>query len=235
MEGSNKVTVRIFGQEYTIAGNVPEERMLEVAGYVDKMMTEINRTLPSLSTLSLAVLSSVNIASDLYESNRQVSELEQINADLQKQQDDLVKLWEDAKQTLLRYKDESANSVEQLQELQRIFNAKNVELNQVKEQLEEMTAQYQKAQEDFDSSQSVLSEMSEMESRYQEEREQAESYREEARALRKELDDLKRSRRNEDIGLEAMQDKYKELENSFFDIQMENINLKNELDELRKK
>ena len=31
-----------------------------------------------------------------------------------------------------------------------------------------------------------------------------------------------------------IQDKYKELENSFFDIQMENLHLKNELDSLKK-
>lgn len=235
MEGSNRVTVRIFGQEYTIAGNVPEERMTEVAGYVDRMMTEISRALPSLSTMSLAVLSSVNIASDLYESNRQIRELEEKNADLQKEQDGLVKLWEDAKLSFRRYKDEAENSVGQLQELQRIFNTKNVELNQVREQLEEMTAQYQKAQADFDSSQTLLAEMSELEGKYRDALEQAESYRDEAMALRKEMEAAKRSRKNEDIGLEAMNDKYKELENSFFDIQMENINLKNELDELRKK
>ena len=235
MEATNKANVRIFGQEYTIAGSASSEQMSQIAEYVDRMMTELGKNLPSLSTLSLAVLSAVNIASDLYESNARIAELEDQVKDLQKEQDGIVKLWEDAKQSFRRYKEEAEGSVDQLQELQRIFNMKNVELNQAKEQLEEMTARYQKAQEEASSSQQIRDQLTEMEEKYRDALGQADACREEAAALRRELEDARRSQKHEDIGLEAMNDKYKDLENSFFDIQMENISLKNELDELKKK
>ncbi len=235
METDNKVDVRIFGHDYTIRAPLPEEMIRQSAMYADGRMKDLGKRLPSISTLSLAILTSVNIAGDVLTCEEEKKELKKQVEDLLNQQKGLTDRWEEAKLSFLKYQNEAQNSVEQLQELQRIFNAKNLELNQVKEQLDEMTAQYEKAQADFESSQALLSEMSDLEKKYQDAADEAASYREEAMALRREMSSEARARKNEDIGLEAMTEKYKELENSFFDIQMENINLKNELDELRKK
>ena len=70
MGGTNKVTARIHGMEYTIAGTASSKQMSEVADYVDKMMNELGKGMPSsVTTLSLAVLTAVNIASQLYDAN----------------------------------------------------------------------------------------------------------------------------------------------------------------------
>ena len=52
--------------------------------------------------------------------------------------------------------------------------------------------------------------------------------------LRERIKELEAERDSESQDASEIQDKYKELENSFFDIQMENLHLKNELDNLRK-
>ena len=65
MEKKNKVTVKIYGQEYTIAGDTPREHIMRVADYVNTKMHEIARALPAGSVSSLAVLSAVNVADDV--------------------------------------------------------------------------------------------------------------------------------------------------------------------------
>ena len=52
--------------------------------------------------------------------------------------------------------------------------------------------------------------------------------------LRDRIKELEAERDSESQDASEIQDKYKELENSFFDIQMENLHLKNELDSLKK-
>ena len=52
--------------------------------------------------------------------------------------------------------------------------------------------------------------------------------------LRERIKELEAERDSESQDASEIQDKYKELENSFFDIQMENLHLKNELDSLKK-
>ena len=52
--------------------------------------------------------------------------------------------------------------------------------------------------------------------------------------LRERIKELEAERDSESQDASEIQDKYKELENSFFDIQMENLHLKNELDNLKK-
>ena len=66
----NKVKVRIYGQEYTISGERDEETIIEIAGYVDNKMREISRFFSSSIPGSLAVLASINIADELFESKR---------------------------------------------------------------------------------------------------------------------------------------------------------------------
>ena len=52
--------------------------------------------------------------------------------------------------------------------------------------------------------------------------------------LRERIKELEAERDSKSQDASEIQDKYKELENSFFDIQMENLHLKNELDSLKK-
>ena len=52
--------------------------------------------------------------------------------------------------------------------------------------------------------------------------------------LRDRIKELEAAHDSESQSTSELQDKYKELENSFYDIQMENLHLKNEIDSLKK-
>lgn len=200
MADSNKVTVKIYGQEYTIAGSNSSDQIVIVANHVDSMMNELAKGASSLPTSSLAVLTAVNITNDYFDSKDKIVELESRITNLQKDADHYIQLWEDAKASFKQYKEDAQNSVEQLQELQRIFNMKNIELNKANDTIEELTAK-----------------CVDLEEKLSEQEEQAKAHKKEESA-------------DADESLK----KYKELENSFYDIQMENLHLKDELDTLKK-
>ena len=150
MGENGKVTVKIYGQEYTIAGGDSGDRVVTVARHVDKVMTELAKVLPSMSVSSLAVLAAVNVTDDLYESRTHAAELEDVIADLRKDADHYIQLWEDAKSSFKQYKEDAQNSVEQLRELQRIFNLKNVELNKAADEIDDLKKQIDKLKEELD-------------------------------------------------------------------------------------
>ena len=242
MADMNKVTVKIYGQQYTISGTSSNEDMERVAGYVDELMYKLAKNLPSLSTLSLAVLTAVNMASEYFEvvkiNQSQTEQIEKMREDAER----YSALWEDAKTSLLKYQEETKNGVEQLHELQRIFNMKNTELDNMKETLAAMTVKYEETERLLQEAQEQLSELAEHPSEEIVDTVAADTPEEENAVLKKKIADLEkqlkkvqRSEKSESRSLADFKEKYKELENSFFDIQMENISLKNELDELKKK
>ena len=57
----NKVTVRIYGQEYTISGERDPETIQEIAAYVDEKMREISKFTASNKAGALATLACVNM------------------------------------------------------------------------------------------------------------------------------------------------------------------------------
>ena len=61
-EAGARVKVRIYGQDYTIAGDRDEETIREIASYVDGKMREVGRNYASNAQGSLAVLAAINVA-----------------------------------------------------------------------------------------------------------------------------------------------------------------------------
>jgi cell division protein ZapA len=59
------IKVRIFGSEYPLRGE-SEEFTRRVATYVDEMINTIHGKLPEQPTLTVAVLSALNITEDLF-------------------------------------------------------------------------------------------------------------------------------------------------------------------------
>lgn len=234
MGENGKVTVKIYGQEYTIAGGDSGDRVVTVARHVDKVMTELAKALPSMSVSSLAVLAAVNVTDDLYESRRHAAELEDVIADLRKDADHYIQLWEDAKSSFKQYKEDAQNSVEQLRELQRIFNLKNVELNKAADEIDDLKKQIDKLKEELDFEKELNSETEKDSDELKELRVKYDEAQAESDKLCDRIKELEAERETESHDASEIQDKYKELENSFFDIQMENLHLKNELDSLRK-
>ncbi len=59
-----RITVTIYGQQYTIVGRESPSYVKDIAQYVDEKMKEIKRRSPYLDTTRLAVLTSVNVVDE---------------------------------------------------------------------------------------------------------------------------------------------------------------------------
>jgi cell division protein ZapA len=72
--------VEIFGQSYALRSDADEEHVRQVAGIVDLKMREVASGTRSVSTLQIAVLAALDIASEFMhaeaEARRLVSEVE---------------------------------------------------------------------------------------------------------------------------------------------------------------
>jgi cell division protein ZapA len=62
---SDSVRVKIYGDEYSIKGDVDIETTKKVAEYVNSKMEEIQASVASREKLKIAVLSAMNIAGEL--------------------------------------------------------------------------------------------------------------------------------------------------------------------------
>jgi cell division protein ZapA len=65
------IKVRIFGSEYPLRGE-SEDFTRKVATYVDEMINTIHAKLPEQPTLTVAVLSALNITEDLFKEREKV-------------------------------------------------------------------------------------------------------------------------------------------------------------------
>lgn len=176
---SNKVSVKIYGQEYVISGQKSREHIIRVADYVDNKMHEIANAAPSCSVTDLAVLSAVNVADETFDCRDEVEELKKLNSQLEKDAQHYVQLWDEAKKTSIQFKDEKQDIVSQIDELKNQLEEKNQEIEALRQAEEETIAK-----------------------------------------LKEECQDV----------LADAAAQCKELENSFFDLQMENLQLKKELE-----
>ena len=106
---TNKVNVKIYGQEYVIAGDKPREEIIQVAAHVDMKMQEIGEAAKSLgaSPSNIAVLSAVNIASEYFEVLEEIEELKRLNLQLEKDAQHYVQLWDESKKNYMDYKEET--------------------------------------------------------------------------------------------------------------------------------
>lgn len=61
-----KVTVSIYGHEYTLRGDADAEYVEKVAGLVDRKMHEVADSSSAMSTTKVAILAAINIADELF-------------------------------------------------------------------------------------------------------------------------------------------------------------------------
>lgn len=80
-----RVTVDIYGQQYTIVGTESSSHIRLVASIVDDKMREISEKNPTLDTSKLAVLTAVNIVHDYLKLKEEYDRLLQ---KLQKEEDE---------------------------------------------------------------------------------------------------------------------------------------------------
>ncbi|MDD7511330.1 MAG: cell division protein ZapA [Peptostreptococcaceae bacterium] len=101
----NKVKVKIYGQEFTVAGEKTEEEIFEIAQYVDEKMHVVSRASGDSSTGSVALLTSMVIAEEYFDSKNRINEAEKAKAQMENDAKYYLKMWEDSKRSFAQYKE----------------------------------------------------------------------------------------------------------------------------------
>ncbi len=112
----SKVTVKIYGQEYTISGDKSEEEIKRIAEYVDNKMRLISRVAGDSAQGSISILSAVNIAEEYFEALNQIEQLRIAKTQLENDSKYYLKMWEDAKQNTRQYEDNMSEMKNQKRE-----------------------------------------------------------------------------------------------------------------------
>lgn len=199
----NTVAVRIFGQEYSISGEMPREHIIRIADYVDSKMNEVAVLLPSGSMSSVAVLTAVNVVEEYFHQEDAMLQLRQHNQQLEKDAQHYVHLWDEVKKSFAQYKEDMASSIEQKEEAQREYQEKEKEIAALREELAEL-------------------------------KRGNETLRARVEQMTQDMSHQDHSQEENIATIKELETKCRDIESSFFDIQMENIHLKSELETLRK-
>lgn len=72
------LTVEILGNKYSLDTDRDINEAAEIANFVDRRMKEIKENNPFISPVSVAILTALNIADELYTLKKRVKELEKI-------------------------------------------------------------------------------------------------------------------------------------------------------------
>lgn len=75
---SRSVKVEIFNQTYPITGELDEDYMRKIAGYVDQKMRVISELAGTVDTQKVAILAAIAIADELHRLREQGGEREEI-------------------------------------------------------------------------------------------------------------------------------------------------------------
>lgn len=70
-----KVKVKILDQEYLVVGEEDETYVQELAEYVDERMRQIKNAVPNLSLSKTAILVCLNLADELFKTQREYENL----------------------------------------------------------------------------------------------------------------------------------------------------------------
>lgn len=75
------VEVVILGQKYTIKGEAPEEYIRKLALYVDTKVKEVNNSIPNVMPVKALILTSLNIADELFRTRTEQEKLTRVIED----------------------------------------------------------------------------------------------------------------------------------------------------------
>lgn len=139
----NRVKVKIYGQEYVIAGEMSREDIIKVAAYVDNKMMEITDAAKAVGAVpsNIAVLSAVNITSEHFKVLEEMEDLKRMNIQLEKDAQHYVQLWDESKKNYMDYKEETQAIVLQKDELMSQLRARDLEIQQLKTEAEAVKSQ----------------------------------------------------------------------------------------------
>ncbi len=223
---ANKVNVRIFGHEYVLTGDKSRDHMIRVAAYVDTKIHEVSGGFKNGSATALAVLSAVNIADEYFSVMDRVNESKITNEQMEGDIHRYEQLWEEAKKSLTEHKEESRRIYEEKEALSERFHAMEREMEEAlrKQERDSQEALRLKDQESTET-------LRQKEREYQEALFEKELMIEELTQSSENVE--AQAEKNSAQIVEESESKYKDLENNIFDLQMENIQLKSEIEKLR--
>ena len=203
---ANKVNVRIFGQEYVLTGDKSRDHMIRVAAYVDTKMHEVASGFRNGTQVALAVLSAVNIADEYFSVMDRIQESKHANEQMEGDIHRFEQLWEESKKSLADHKEESRRVYEEKEQLAARLHQLELELSETIHKKDEALR-------------AALAEKDK----------ELEALLEESLASQ----NPDNGTASGEPGGEDGGDRYRDLENTIFDLQMENIQLKSEVEKLR--
>lgn len=77
-DAKSKVHVKIYGEEYTMRGSASPDYMKRIAHYVDEKMKQVGHANSRLGINKVAVLTSINLADELFRVRKELQELESL-------------------------------------------------------------------------------------------------------------------------------------------------------------
>jgi cell division protein ZapA len=198
----SKVTVKIYGQDYTFASSRQRDRIISVANHVDEVIKGLVEQGADGSVARLSMLAAINITEELFSERDSNAESDRDKEQLKKDIIHFQQLWEEAKRSHLQYKDDAKTMQEQKDVLQEKLNAKSIEVDNLIRNAEEREGVIKRLESDLERANEKLKNASNMS--------------EEGSEL---IRDLK--------------EKLKEIEGNYFELQMENIQMKGDLEHYR--
>ena len=198
----SKVTVMIYGQEYTFAAGKSRDRIITVAHHVDEVIRKLVAQGADGSVARLSMLAAINITEEVFAEREAQVEGEREKEQLKKDIVHFQQLWEEAKRSHLQYKDDAKAIQEQKDAIQEKYNSKCVEVDNLHRTIAEKDAQIRQIETELDKANERLRNIIN----------QSEEGGEQIRELRERL---------------------KEIEGNYFELQMENIQMKGDLEHYR--
>lgn len=131
----NRADVQICGNNYVLSSDKSEERIKEIAKYVDEQMRHTSAMLNANPNYKSAVLTALNIAEKLYENGDALMKLQTENYQLDNDVKHYIAMWEQAKKQVTDLKNKMSTEVDR--------QSQNTEdMKKMQEKLSEMESAY---------------------------------------------------------------------------------------------
>jgi cell division protein ZapA len=198
----SKVTVKIYGQEYTFSSPKSKDDLIRIANHVDEVMRELAAGGAQGSMSRISILTAINVTGELFAERASQAEYGREKEQLEKDILHYQQLWEEAKRSHLQYKEDAKEIQEQKDAIQEKLNAKTIENDNLLRNANDREATIARLESEVEQATSRLRSASDQ------------------------------SEDNSEL-IRELKDKLKEIEGNYFELQMENIQLKGDLERFR--
>lgn len=128
----NRVDVSICGNNYILSSEKSEERIKEIAKFVDEEMRRTSKVINSNPNYKSAILASLNIAEQLMETNDMLIKLQTENYQLDNDVKHYIDMWEQTKKQVIDLKTKISTEVDRKSQDSEDFRKLQDELAELK-------------------------------------------------------------------------------------------------------